>query len=403
MSENFESWICCRPHSTRLKKHLPSGIQQKTAPVSLKVILFWIRNNGKLQKPGDLLCNIPFSRFRIYHLRSVGRLYDARWNLSTLLLTLILKFLWFYSVINHLLQQTLQIKDKQCFVRQIIAFYAPPYASGQTLPDRDSHQHYHSVLITQFARKTDYLKTGHDHYHSEALCVSSLETNPHRSTTWWTDSNATNVSILRPQKTVSCFVCYKIIWERKISMVTLQSQQTHARMTTNNVISLEHQPQTTRLCGECNHSDWRHQRHRRSGHGEYLTITLICILVRSILTWWIFRGRPKIRPAHHLEQTRCTKRNIINVNQKLERACGLHCLEYSTSVRLFWTYIQRWIYLPTTDFTRIYTAPPNGSSQTASYTLKHVPHCDIRTTATLSRHSVNNDRTVVTTREFYLL
>lgn len=164
----------------------------------------------------------------------------------------------------------------------------------------DSHQHYHSVIITQFARKT-----GHDHYHSEALCIWSSKTHPHGSTTtWWTDSNATDVSILRPQKTVSCFVCYKIIWERKISMVTLQSQQTHARMTTNNVLSLQHQPQTTRLCGELNHSDWRHKHHRRSGHGEYLTITLICILARSILTW-IFRRRPKIRTAHHLEETRC--------------------------------------------------------------------------------------------------
>jgi hypothetical protein len=29
MSERFESWICSRPHLTSLRKHLPSGIQQK--------------------------------------------------------------------------------------------------------------------------------------------------------------------------------------------------------------------------------------------------------------------------------------------------------------------------------------------------------------------------------------
>jgi RNase P subunit RPR2 len=73
-------------------------------------------------------------------------------------------------------------------------------------------------------------------YQAQKRILIGSETHPHRSTTWWTGLNATDISILRPQKTVSCFVCYKIIWERKISMVTLQSKQTHARRTTNNVL-----------------------------------------------------------------------------------------------------------------------------------------------------------------------
>lgn len=115
----------------------------KTAPVSLQVILFWIRNNAQLQKPGDLLCNILFSRVSLSTI-------TVRWGactpyVETFLLdknlrsTLIWNFSWFYSVTNHLLQQTLQINGSQCFVRQITAFYAPTYASGRTLPGCDSH------------------------------------------------------------------------------------------------------------------------------------------------------------------------------------------------------------------------------------------------------------------------
>jgi hypothetical protein len=63
MSERFESCIFSRPHLARLRKHLPSGDQQKQIQFP-EFILFWIRNYGKLQKPVDLLRNIPFQVFQ---------------------------------------------------------------------------------------------------------------------------------------------------------------------------------------------------------------------------------------------------------------------------------------------------------------------------------------------------
>lgn len=202
---------------------------------------------------------------------------------------------------------------------------APPYASGRTLPGCDWHQHYHSVIITQFAHETDYLKTGHDHYHSEALWVSSSETHPHGSTTTWTDGLERHWRFSSASAENGVMFC--VLQDH---MGTKNQHGNAAELADTR--SHDYQPQTTRLCGERSHSDWRHQHHRLSGHGEYLIITLICILARSILTWRIFRRHPEIRPAHHLEVTRC-REILLKWITSLERAYGLHSSEYSTGVR----------------------------------------------------------------------